>query len=170
MDCIEYKMDFISSEEVLYWQRSNSDFICEALENLCGKKFSKHPIIIKKQECYGGETGKYYVSLDDCHDITSVYNAKQEIYNIPEIKVLLEEREQCYNMIQETKTTLTIIEKETFHLGNIRYLDQVIEKLFRERVEEIPKLNETIYRNNERIKKIKKELTIVFAEFLRRHD
>ena len=170
MNYIEYNMDFISSDEVLYWQRRTSDIICEALENLCGKKFSNHPIIIKKQECYVGETGKYYVSLDECHDITHIYDANQEIYHIPEIKVLLEEREQCYNMIQETKATLTIIEKETFHLGNIRYLDQVIEKLFRERVEEIPKLNETIYRNNERIKKIKKELTIVFAEFLRRHD
>lgn len=96
MEFIEYKMDCILSEEVLYWQRRNSDFICEVLERLCGKKFSKHPIIIKKQECYGGETGKYYVSLDDCHDITHVYDVNQEIYNIPQIKVLLDEREQCF--------------------------------------------------------------------------
>jgi len=170
MDCIEYKMDFISSEEVLYWQRRNSDFICEALERLCGKKFSKHPIIIKKQECYGGETGKYYVSLDDCHDITHVYDANQEIYNIPEIKVLLDEREQCFRIIQEAKAVLTKFENETYHLGNVRHLDSIIEKLFNEKVAQIPKLNETIDINQERIKKIKKELTKVFANFLSKHD
>jgi hypothetical protein len=170
MNCIEFKMDCISSEEVLYWQRRNSDFICEALERLCGKKFSKHPIIIRKQECYAGETGKYYVSLDDCHDITNVYDANQKIYNIPEVKVLLDEREICFRTVQETKTTLSQIEKEIFHLGNVRHLDKVIEKLFSEKVEQIPKLRETIEKNQERIKKIKKELTNVFANFLGKHD
>jgi len=170
MNFNEYKMDFISSEEVQYWQRRNSMFICEVLEKLCGKRFNKHPILIKQQECYGGETGKFYVSLDDCHDITNVYNANQEIYNIPEVKVLLDEREICFRIIQETKTTITRIEKEIFHLGNIRYLDEIIEKLFRERIEELPKLRETLEKNQERIKKIKKELTTVFVDFLSKHD
>jgi len=163
-------MDFISSEEVQYWQRRNSEFICETLERLCGKKFSKHPIIIKKQECYGGTNKKYFVCLDDCHDITRVYDANQEIYNIPEVKVLIDEREQCFRTIQETKTKLSQIENETYHLGNVRHLDSIIEKLFIERAEELPKLRETIEINQERIKKIKRELTKVFAEFLSKHD
>jgi len=169
MDNKEYKMDFISSEEVLYWQRKNNEFICETLEKLCGKKFSKHPIKIKKQECFGGETGKYFVSLDDCHDITNIYDANQEIYNIPEVKVLLDEREQCFRIIQETKTNLTKIEHETYHLGNVRHLDEVIEKIFSDKVKQILKLRETIEKNQERIKKIKKELTRVFVEFLSKH-
>ena len=164
-------MNYISSaEEDQYWRRRNSEFICEALEKLCKKKFSKQPIIIRKQECYSGEKEKYYVCLDDCHDITQVYDANQEIYNIPQIKVLLDERETCYRIFQETKHTLNIIEKETYHLGNIRNLDAVIEKLFSERVEQIPKLRETIETNQERIKKIKKELTVVFADFISKHD
>jgi len=163
-------MDFVSSEEVCYWHKRNHEFICEKLERLCGKKFSKNPIIIKKEECFGGETGKYYVCLDDCHDITHVYDANQEIYNIPQIKVLLDERETCYRTIQETKTSLTLIEKEIYHLGSISYLDTVIEKLFRERAEKLPKLREIIDKNQERIKKIKKELTVVFAEFLSKHE
>lgn len=163
-------MNDISSEEEKYWQRRNSEFICETLKKLCGKNFSKHPIIIRKQECYGGETGKYYVCLDDCHDISHVYDANQEIYNIPEVKVLLDEREQCIHIVQETNDILTKIEKETFHLGNIRYLHQVIEKLLIEKVEQIPKLREIIRTNQERIKKIKKELTKVFAEFLSKHE
>jgi len=163
-------MDIISSSEVQYWQRRNSEFICETLKKLCGKNFSKHPIIIRKQECYGGETGKYYVCLDDCHDITNVYDANQEIYNIPSVKVLLDEREQCFRIFQEAKITVTAIEKEIFHLGNVRHLDTVIEKLLIEKVEQIPKLRETIKSNEERIKKIKKELTKVFAEFLSKHE
>jgi len=164
-------MYYISSaEEDQYWRRRNSEFICEALEKLCKKKFSKQPIMIKKQECYGGEKGRYYICLDDCHDITQVYDANQEIYNIPQIKVLLDERETCYRIFQETKTTLTIIEKETFYLGNVRHLDAVIEKLFSERVEQLPKLKEIIETNQERIKKIKKELTVVFADFISKLD
>lgn len=163
-------MDDISSAEEQYWQRRNSEFICETLEKLCGKRFSHKPIKIRKQECYGGESGRYYVCLDDCHDITNVYDANQEIYNIPAIKVLLDEREQCFRKIQEAKTILSTIEKETFHLGNIRYLDTVIEKLFVEKVGQIPILRETIETNQERIKRIKKELTKVFADFLSKHE
>lgn len=163
-------MDFVSEEETLYWQRRNHEFICESLKKLCGKKFSQNPITIKKQKCFGGETGKYYVCLDDSHDITHVYDTNQEIYNIPQIKVLLDERETCYRTMQETKTRLTIVGNESYHLGNIRHLDVVIEKLFRERVEELPILRETIVKNEERIKKIKKELTEVFADFLSKHD
>jgi len=164
------RMDNISSTEEKYWQERNNVFICKALEKICGKKFSKHPITIKKQKCYGGENMKYYVCLDDCHDITQVYNANQEIYNIPEVKVILDERKQCFRIVQETKDTLSKIEKETYHLGNIRYLDAVIEKLLCEKIEEIPKLRETIEKNQERIKKIKKELTKIFAEFLSKHE
>ena len=104
-------MDFVSEEETLYWQRRNYEFICESLKKLCGKKFSAHPIIIKKQECFGGETGKYYVCLDYCHDITHVFDANQEIYEIPAVKVLLDERETCFRIIQETKTILIWIER-----------------------------------------------------------
>jgi hypothetical protein len=163
-------MDFVSSEETLFWQRRNYEFICESLKELCGKKFSTHPIIIKKQECFGGETGKYYVCLDYCHDITHVFDANQEIYEIPAVKVLLDERETCFRIIQETKTILTKIEHETYHLGNVRHLDSIIENLFRERSEQLPRLKETIGKNEERIKKIKKELTLVFADFLSKHD
>jgi hypothetical protein len=163
-------MDIISSSEEQYWQRRKNEFICETLKKLCGKRFSQHPIKIRKQECYGGETGKYYVCLDDCHDITNVYDVNQEVYNIPAVKVLLDEREQCFRKIQEAKTILSTIEKETFHLGNVRHLHTVIEKLLIEKVEQIPKLRETIEINQERIKKIKKELTKVFADFLSKHE
>ncbi len=50
----------------------------------------------------------------------------QEIYNIPQIKFLLDEREVCYKTLQETKTTLSIIKNERYHLGNICYLDSII--------------------------------------------
>ena len=163
-------MDLVSSEETLYWQKRNNAFICETLKKLCGKKFSTHPITIEKQECFGGETGKYYVCFDGCHDITHVFDANQEIYEIPAVKVLLDEREQCFKIIQETKTALYKIEKETYHLGNICYLDKIIEELFRERIKELPKLKETIETNQERIKKIKKELTVVFADFISKHE
>jgi hypothetical protein len=163
-------MDFVSEEETLYWQRRNYEFICESLKKLCGKKFSAHPIIIKKQECFGGETGKYYVCLDYCHDITHVFDANQEIYEIPAVKVLLDERETCFRIIQETKTILTKIENETYHLGNVRHLDSIIENLFLERAEQLPRLKETIGKNEERIKKIKRELTQVFADFLSKHE
>lgn len=162
-------MDFISKEEELFWQERNCEFKCKALETLCGKRFNKHPIFIEEQECYGEETGEYYVSLDVFHDITHVYDANKKIYNIPQIKDLLDEREQCSRIIEETNATLTKIGKETFYLGNLRQLDEKIEKLFRERVEQIPKLGETIKKNQERINQIKKELTNVFAEFLRKH-
>ena len=163
-------MDYISSAEEQYWQRRNSEFICKALEKLCKQKFSKQPIIIRKQECYGGVKKRYYVCLDDCHDIIHVYDANQEIYNIPAIKVLLDERETCYRIFQEAKTTLTTIEKETYHLGNVRHLHAVIEKLLIEKIEQLPKLREIIETNQERIKKIKKELTVVFADFLSKLD
>ena len=113
---------------------------------------------------------RYYVCLDDCHDITQVYDANQEIYNIPAIKVFLDEREICFRTVQEARTTLTTIEKETYHLGNIRHLHTVIEKLLIEKVEQLPKLKEIIEINQERIKKIKKELKVVFADFLSKHE
>jgi hypothetical protein len=160
----------ISSSEEEYWQERNNVFICKVLQKICGKKFSTLPITIKKQKCYGEENMRYYVCLDECHDITHVYNANKEICNIPEVKAILDEREQCFRILQETKDILKKIEKETYHLGNIHYLDAVIEKLLSEKVEQIPKLREIIEKNQERIKKIKKELTKVFAEFLREHE
>jgi hypothetical protein len=42
--------------------------------------------------------------------------------------------------------------------------------LFRERAEQLPRLKETIGKNEERVKKIKKELTQVFADFLSKHE
>ena len=164
------KMDFVSDEETLYWKRRNHAFICESLKKLCGKRFSQNPIIIKKQECFGGETGKYYVCLDDSHDITHVFDANQEIYEIPAVKILLDERETCFRIIKETKTILNKLEHETYHLGNIRHLDSIIENLFRERAEQLPILKETIVKNEERVKRIKKELTLVFADFLSKHE
>lgn len=163
-------MDVVSSKEIQFWKQRNNLFICDALTKLCGKEFSQCAIIIKEQECFAGTSKKYFVSLDVCHDITHVYNANQEIYEIPDVKVLLDERETCFRTVQETKSLLTKIENECYHLGNICHLDILIESLYRGRVEQLPKLKETIQKNEERIKKIKKELTMVFAEFLRKHD
>ena len=163
-------MDIISSEEIQFYKQRNNEFICESLTKLCGKEFSKCAIIIKEQECFAGTSKKYFVSLDVCHDITHVYNANQEIYEIPDVKVLLDERETCFRTVQETKSLLTKIGNECYHLGNICHLDILIDSLYRDRVEQLPKLKETIQKNEERIKKIKKELTMVFAEFLRKHD
>ena len=126
--------------------------------------------MIKSQECFAGTNNKYFVSLDTSHDITHVFDANQEIYKIPAVKALCDERASCIRIIQETKSLLTKIENESYHLGNVRSLNSVIETLFQERVEQLPKLRETIGKNEERIKKIKKELTVVFAEFLRKHD
>jgi hypothetical protein len=163
-------MDFVSSEQSQYWKQRTNEIICEALTKLCGKKFSDCAIIIKEQECFSGISQKYFVSLDVCHDITHVFNANQEIYEIPDVKVLLDEREGCSRKITETKSLLTKIVNETYHLGNIRHLDALLEPLYRDRVEQLPILRETIEINQERIKKIKKELTVAFAEFLRKHD
>jgi hypothetical protein len=163
-------MDFVSSEESHFWKQKSNEFICDALAQLCGKEFSKCAIMIKSQECFAGTNNKYFVSLDVCHDITHVFDANQEIYKIPAVKALCDERAMCIRTIQETKSLLTKIENESYHLGNTRSLNSVIETLFQERVEQLPKLRETIKKNEERIKKIKKELTAVFAEFLRKHD
>lgn len=163
-------MEVISPEESQYYTQQHNKCICEALTNLCGKEFSDCTIIIKSQECFAGTSKKYYVSLDVCHDIIHVFDANQKIYEIPAVKALCDERETCFRIIQETKSLLTKIEHETYHLGNIRHLDILIETLYRGSVEQLPKLRETIGKNEERIKKIKKELTVVFAEFLRKHD
>lgn len=163
-------MDGSSYEESQYWKQKSNEFICEALTKLCGKEFSERAIMIKSQECFAGTNKKYFVSLDVCHDITHVFDANQEIYKIPAVKTLCDERERCSRKITETKSLLTKIENETYHLGNIRHLDALIESLYRGRVEQLPILRETIEINQERIKKIKKELTAVFADFLRKHD
>ena len=163
-------MDFVSPTEDQYWKQRNNEFICEALTKLCGKEFSDCAIIIKSQECFAGISKKYFVSLDISHDITHVFDANQEIYKIPAVKDLCDERAMCVRTIQETKSLLTKIENECYHLGNIRHLDSIIETLYRGSVEQLPILRETIEINQERIKKIKKELTVVFADFLRKHD
>ena len=163
-------MDCCSFEESQYWKQKHNEFICKSLQKLCGKEFSNCDIMIKSLECFAGINKKYYVSLDVSHDITHVFDANQEIYEIPAVKALCDERAMCFRIIQETKPLLTKIENETYHLGNICHLDVLIENLYKGNIEKLPKLRETIEKNQERIKKIKKELTVVFAEFLRKHD
>jgi hypothetical protein len=163
-------MDFVSDEESQYWKKKNNEFICKALKKLCGKEFNDSPIIINSLECFAGTNKKYFVSLDISHDITHVFDANQENYEIPAVKVLLDEREECFRKITETKPLLTNIQNETYHLENIRHLDVLIDVLYKVNIDKLPKLRETIEINQERIKNIKKELTKVFADFLRKHD
>lgn len=187
-------ISFYDSESIIaeenYFKQENNKFKCRILNYNCKTKFLNSTILIDDKECFSEISGKFYVCIDNCNNITQIYDSNKLVYTIPLISNLLIEKEECLKIIEEMKNKLCLLKKKEYYLHNINSSIESLIKIFKENEEEsyvsdinlsiepfikiykeltenILNINENIKKNQNRIEQIEKELPNIYIDFIK---